>query len=93
MANVQVEGYALMKVVGANMLTSKKSNVIYKTKSFSLQKQTNEQAKQQRKKSKFTTSDDNTKSTKAYSSIIEVDDVHNDLPPSDLQDLMVQYSQ
>ena len=83
-------------------VTGNAPNDEFKAKSLALLKQTNndrkrkasEVVKQQRKKAKFTSNDDNVNSRRAYNrhdGIVEVDDVHADLPPSDLQDLMVCY--
>ena len=83
-------------------ITGNAPNDEFEAKSLTLLKQTNndrkrkasEEVKQQRKKAKFTSNDDSVNSRRAYSrhdGIVEVDDVHADLPPSDLQDLMVCY--
>jgi len=83
-------------------ITGNLPNDVFEAKSLALQKQTNsdrkrkasEEAKQQRKKAKFTSSDDDVNSRRAYSrhdGTVEVDDVPADLPPSDLQDLMIRY--
>ena len=83
-------------------ITGNVPNDVFEAKSPALQKQTNsdrkrkasEEAKQQRKKAKFASSDDDVNSRRAYSrhdGTVEVDDVPADLPPSDLQDLMIRY--
>ena len=103
MADVQEQDYVAMKgqhgLTCWQKITGNAPNEIFEAKSQTLLKKTthdrkrkaSETVKEQRKKRKFTSNDDDINSRRAYSrhdGIIEVDDVHADLPPSDLQDLM-----
>ena len=83
-------------------ITGNAPNEIFEAKSQALQKQTthdrkrkaSETVKEYQRKRKFTSNDDDINSRRAYSKhdgIIEVDNVHTDLPLSDLQDLMGCY--